>query len=170
MNCRADKLMIDAHTDIHTHAGNDNTRRPRLASGKNWRGQGRGYICYSKPIANYKKHRDIGGNRHIYFSHGTSNSKGAALDFRRNYGVRKINVLTDANNRYLRQQLNYLGSWHLFLSKVLLKRKDDLKIAFILAPDIYWMRFESGRQYHKVRKCIPPSLSKMYIHDGGYRA
>ena len=30
-----DKLMIDRHTDRYTHAGNDNTRRPKLASGKN---------------------------------------------------------------------------------------------------------------------------------------
>ena len=37
MNYRSDKLMIDGHTDTytHTHAGNDNTRRPKLASGKN---------------------------------------------------------------------------------------------------------------------------------------
>ena len=39
MSYRADKLMIDGHTDtqthIHTHAGKDNTRRPKLASGKN---------------------------------------------------------------------------------------------------------------------------------------
>ena len=39
MNYRADKLMIDGHTDTHTHThthtGNDNTRRPKLASGKN---------------------------------------------------------------------------------------------------------------------------------------
>ena len=38
MNYRTDKLMIDGHTDTrtytHTHAGNDNTRRPKLASGK----------------------------------------------------------------------------------------------------------------------------------------
>ena len=30
MSYRADKLVIDGHT----HAGNDNTRRPKLASGK----------------------------------------------------------------------------------------------------------------------------------------
>ena len=35
MSYRTDKLMIDGHTHIHTHAGNDNTRRPKLASGKN---------------------------------------------------------------------------------------------------------------------------------------
>ena len=35
MNYRTDKLMIDGQTHIHTHAGNDNTRRPILASGKN---------------------------------------------------------------------------------------------------------------------------------------
>ena len=35
MNYRMDKLMIDGHTDTHTHAGNDNTRRPKPASGKN---------------------------------------------------------------------------------------------------------------------------------------
>ena len=39
MSYRMDKLMIDGHTDththIHTHAGNDNTQRPKLASGKN---------------------------------------------------------------------------------------------------------------------------------------
>ena len=38
MSYRTDKLMIDGHTDTHTythtHAGNDNTRRPKLASGK----------------------------------------------------------------------------------------------------------------------------------------
>ena len=33
MSYRADKLVIDGHTD--THAGNDNTCRPKLASGKN---------------------------------------------------------------------------------------------------------------------------------------
>ena len=35
MNYRADKLMIDGHTDTHTHVrtGNGNTRRPKLASG-----------------------------------------------------------------------------------------------------------------------------------------
>ena len=37
MSYRTDKLMIDGHTDTHTHthAGNDNTRRPKLASGNN---------------------------------------------------------------------------------------------------------------------------------------
>ena len=35
MSYRTDKLVIDGHTHIHTHAGNDNTRRPKLASGKN---------------------------------------------------------------------------------------------------------------------------------------
>ena len=37
MNYRTDKLMIDGqtHAHTHTHAGNDNTRRPKLASGKN---------------------------------------------------------------------------------------------------------------------------------------
>ena len=35
MSYRADKLMIDGHTDTHIHAGNDNTQRPKLASGKN---------------------------------------------------------------------------------------------------------------------------------------
>ena len=34
MSYRTDKLMIDGHTHIHTHAGNDNTRRSKLASGK----------------------------------------------------------------------------------------------------------------------------------------
>ena len=33
MSYRADKLVIDGHTDAHTHAGNGNTRRPKLASG-----------------------------------------------------------------------------------------------------------------------------------------
>ena len=33
MSYHADKLVIDGHTD--THAGNDNIRRPKLASGKN---------------------------------------------------------------------------------------------------------------------------------------
>ena len=33
MSYRADKLVIDGHT-THTHAGNENTRRPKLASGK----------------------------------------------------------------------------------------------------------------------------------------
>ena len=32
---RADKLRIDAWTDTQTDAGNDNTRRPKLASDKN---------------------------------------------------------------------------------------------------------------------------------------
>ena len=31
---RADKQVITAHTDGHTDAGKDNTRRPKLASGK----------------------------------------------------------------------------------------------------------------------------------------
>ena len=41
MSCRADKLVIDARTDgwtdthTQTDAGNDNTRRPKMASGKN---------------------------------------------------------------------------------------------------------------------------------------
>ena len=35
MNYRTDVLMIDGQTHIHTHEGNDNTRRPILASGKN---------------------------------------------------------------------------------------------------------------------------------------
>ena len=38
MSYRADKLVLDGHTDTrtdtHTHAGNDTTRRPKLASGK----------------------------------------------------------------------------------------------------------------------------------------
>ena len=37
MSYHADKLGVDAHARTHTHtdAGNDNTRRPKLASGKN---------------------------------------------------------------------------------------------------------------------------------------
>ena len=35
MSYLVDKHMITAHTDAHTNAGNDNTRRPKLASGKN---------------------------------------------------------------------------------------------------------------------------------------
>ena len=39
MSYRADKQVIDTHTDTHTHrhtdATDDNTRRPKLASGKN---------------------------------------------------------------------------------------------------------------------------------------
>ena len=39
MSYRADKQVLTAHTDGRTHrqtdAGNDNTRRPKLASGKN---------------------------------------------------------------------------------------------------------------------------------------
>ena len=39
MSYRADKQVIDTHThghmDRHTDAGDDNTRRPKLASGKN---------------------------------------------------------------------------------------------------------------------------------------
>ena len=37
MSYRADKLVIDARMDTHrqTDTGNDNTRRPKLASGKN---------------------------------------------------------------------------------------------------------------------------------------
>ena len=40
MSYRADKQVIDTHTHIHTHTdrytdrGDDNTRRPKLASGK----------------------------------------------------------------------------------------------------------------------------------------
>ena len=35
MSYRADKLGVDAHAQTHTQtdAGNDNTRRPKLASG-----------------------------------------------------------------------------------------------------------------------------------------
>ena len=39
MSYRADKQVIDTHTDTHTDRytdrGDDNTRRPKLASGKN---------------------------------------------------------------------------------------------------------------------------------------
>ena len=35
MSYRADKLVIDAETDTQTDAGDDNTRGPKLASGKN---------------------------------------------------------------------------------------------------------------------------------------
>ena len=39
MSYRADKQVIDTHTDTHTDKytdrGDDNTRRPKLASGKN---------------------------------------------------------------------------------------------------------------------------------------
>ena len=37
MSYRADKQVIDTHThtDRHTDRGDDNTRRPKLASGKN---------------------------------------------------------------------------------------------------------------------------------------
>ena len=37
MSYRADKLRVDAHARTHTQTevGNDNTRRPKLASGKN---------------------------------------------------------------------------------------------------------------------------------------
>ena len=35
MSYHAEKLVIDGHTDTHTHAGNNNTLRPKLASGKN---------------------------------------------------------------------------------------------------------------------------------------
>ena len=42
MSYGADKLVIDGHTDTHTRAraraGNDNTRRSKLASGKNGAG------------------------------------------------------------------------------------------------------------------------------------
>ena len=34
MSYRADKLVIDTHTHRPTDAGDDNTRRPKLASGK----------------------------------------------------------------------------------------------------------------------------------------
>ena len=39
MNYRADKVLIDTQTDSHTQAdaGNDNIRRPKLASGRNRR-------------------------------------------------------------------------------------------------------------------------------------
>ena len=38
MSYRADKQVIDTHThtDKYTGAGDDNTRRPKLASGKKW--------------------------------------------------------------------------------------------------------------------------------------
>ena len=40
MSYRADKLGVDTRTHIHTlwhtDTGNDNTQRPKLASGKNW--------------------------------------------------------------------------------------------------------------------------------------
>ena len=35
MSYRADKQVIDTQTDGDTDAGNDNTRRPKLALGKN---------------------------------------------------------------------------------------------------------------------------------------
>ena len=35
MSYRADKQVIDTHTDRYTDRGDDNTRRPKLASGKN---------------------------------------------------------------------------------------------------------------------------------------
>ena len=35
MSYRVDKLVIDTHTHRPTDAGDDNTRRPKLASGKN---------------------------------------------------------------------------------------------------------------------------------------
>ena len=35
MSYRVDKQVIDTQTDGHTDAGNDNTRRPKLASGEN---------------------------------------------------------------------------------------------------------------------------------------
>ena len=34
MSYRADKQVIDTHTDRYTDRGDDNTRRPKLASGK----------------------------------------------------------------------------------------------------------------------------------------
>ena len=34
MSYRADKQVIDTHTDRYTDRGDDNTRRPELASGK----------------------------------------------------------------------------------------------------------------------------------------
>ena len=37
MSYRADKQVLTAHTDGHTDADNDNTRRPKLASSKNER-------------------------------------------------------------------------------------------------------------------------------------
>ena len=33
MSYRADKQVIDTHTDRYTDTGDDNTRRPKLASG-----------------------------------------------------------------------------------------------------------------------------------------
>ena len=36
MSYRADKLVIDTHTHRPTDAGDDNTRRPKLALGKKW--------------------------------------------------------------------------------------------------------------------------------------
>ena len=35
MSYHMDKLKIDGQTQAHTHTGKDNTRRPKLASGKN---------------------------------------------------------------------------------------------------------------------------------------
>ena len=35
MSYCADKQVIDTHTDRYTDRGDDNTRRPKLASGKN---------------------------------------------------------------------------------------------------------------------------------------
>ena len=34
MSYHADKQVIDTHTDRYTDRGDDNTRRPKLASGK----------------------------------------------------------------------------------------------------------------------------------------
>ena len=47
MRYRADKLVIDGRTDTHIHTGNDNTRRPKLASGKK---NGRNVIIVNRGI------------------------------------------------------------------------------------------------------------------------
>ena len=44
--------QTDRHTHTHTDAGNDNTRRPKLASGKNWKIDWR-KICNSRIIERY---------------------------------------------------------------------------------------------------------------------
>ena len=46
MSYRADKQVIDTHTLTDTDMGDDNTRRPKLASGKKNAGEGSPFCIF----------------------------------------------------------------------------------------------------------------------------
>ena len=47
MSYRADKQVIDTHTDRYTDGGDDNTQRPKLASGNNASERGHRHLHFS---------------------------------------------------------------------------------------------------------------------------